>query len=468
MKRTFCILLCLVFLACVPTPEAEYVKTKAEGALEAAIEQTTPVPTYAAATGQPEDGASEPTQPTLCETLGVPARVEESFSGKVYGGTLHVQFAADTDVPTVPCVPVYEAALRSFSPEELEQLTRLLLGDGPYYRYDYLRQRRAMLTMQMYRSARNIEALQNRVYGDACTNYDDLIQTEQYYMSTASSILEQEPEPESPQPWTGSFSDGRIALMNANDDALFYADGTFCYEMCPAVPERDLKVDTDALTTEARRLLNLVGGLAAAQPVGLVPADAWAMERYHSARGVDEDMFSATFLPTYAGIPSYNYHTYNGSDTAKTAAGVQESYSPSIPEEQIVVSYACGRIEHLQWDAPLELVAVANENVSLLPFETVLEIFRTEIFRHLYLDPARSGKPETEYTMVITGVRFSYARVKKANAETYYLVPVWDFVGYGEDDTFPITKGERGWYDSLSFLTVNAVDGSIINRNIGY
>ena len=47
----------------------------------------------------------------------------------------------------------------------------------------------------------------------------------------------------------------------------------------------------------------------------------------------------------------------------------------------------------------------------------------------------------------VHSIRFSYMRVKKADSPDYWLLPVWDF-----DD----------------ILTVNAVDGSIVNRSAGY
>ncbi|MBQ6078105.1 MAG: hypothetical protein IJK88_08385, partial [Clostridia bacterium] len=78
--------------------------------------------------------------------------------------------------------------------------------------------------------------------------------------------------------------------------------------------------------------------------------------------------------------------------------------------------------------------------------------------------------------MTVTGVRLSYARVNKKDSSDFYLLPVWDFLGYvdllnwsddpAENDA--VNRGRRAgqWYSS--FLTVNAVDGSIIDRNKGY
>ncbi len=61
---------------------------------------------------------------------------------------------------------------------------------------------------------------------------------------------------------------------------------------------------------------------------------------------------------------------------------------------------------------------------------------------------------------------------KKDSPEEFYLLPVWDFSGYFEHALWPIApedlEREKQWAASLSYLTINAVDGTIIDRNKGY
>ena len=113
------------------------------------------------------------------------------------------------------------------------------------------------------------------------------------------------------------------------------------------------------------------------------------------------------------------------------------------------------------WQYPCEIVTMDNANVSLLSFDEIMKIFQKQIFMNVYLD---KGFPET---MHITDIRFSYLRMKKLNSEEFYLLPVWDFLGYCTDEEAddPLS---RSWYDNQSFLTINAIDGSIIDRNVGY
>ena len=110
----------------------------------------------------------------------------------------------------------------------------------------------------------------------------------------------------------------------------------------------------------------------------------------------------------------------------------------------------------LSWLDPLAVLGVENENVTLLPFEKVMEIFEKQVFMNVYL----SGG---ERTVKVTDVFFSYRCVKIPDSDQYYLLPVWDFVGY---DTLIAGKGSVKWKDSI--LSVNAVDGSILNDLLGY
>lgn len=54
------------------------------------------------------------------------------------------------------------------------------------------------------------------------------------------------------------------------------------------------------------------------------------------------------------------------------------------------------------------------------------------------------------------------------DSTTGLLVPVWDFFGsremYNSDGGEPYTMA----YPTASFLTINAADGNVINRNYGY
>ena len=116
-----------------------------------------------------------------------------------------------------------------------------------------------------------------------------------------------------------------------------------------------------------------------------------------------------------------------------------------------------GRLDILTWIDPLEVLGVENENVPLLPFEKIMNIFEKQVFMNIYLD---SG----ERTIKVTDVYFSYRCVKRRDSDQYYLLPAWDFVGY--DTVFESLQKRHDIHESI--LSVNAIDGSILNDLLGY
>jgi hypothetical protein len=57
---------------------------------------------------------------------------------------------------------------------------------------------------------------------------------------------------------------------------------------------------------------------------------------------------------------------------------------------------------------------------------------------------------------------------KKDNPDHLMLVPVWDFLGTRIWKDTNSGKDVSSGNVNLSFLTINAIDGSVIDRNLGY
>jgi hypothetical protein len=66
---------------------------------------------------------------------------------------------------------------------------------------------------------------------------------------------------------------------------------------------------------------------------------------------------------------------------------------------------------------------------------------------------------------------------QKDNPHEFLLIPVWDFYGYVElaynnqsESQYVLDENNMHNYRNhrYSFLTINAIDGSIIDRSLGY
>ena len=102
----------------------------------------------------------------------------------------------------------------------------------------------------------------------------------------------------------------------------------------------------------------------------------------------------------------------------------------------------------------------------LLPFSDIQNIFEEMLFKKaedFWKDM------QVEETFHVNEVRLGYMRVmEKGNVMDGTMIPVWDFFGsetfyYGDMEE---AYTEEGPYKCL--LTINAMDGTIIDRGLGY
>lgn len=122
-------------------------------------------------------------------------------------------------------------------------------------------------------------------------------------------------------------------------------------------------------------------------------------------------------------------------------------------------------IVEMLWEAPYKLAETVTNNTAILPFSQIREVFE----KMIVIDNAYYR--ENRADMNITEVRLGLMRIIEQNNQARgLLVPVWDFLGtrtaYFEDD------GQLKSYThkdaAQSWLTINAIDGSVIDRSSGY
>ncbi len=470
MKRIAVLLFALLLFACQPTPAQEIVVNKAEGSLEQRISGTA-VPDYRETYESVE--TETPNEPTLRTSLNVPERVQEKFDGNAVGAHLYLEIDAITDVPNVTRVPVLRGHIIDEIPTETERLCKLLLGDGPYLCPG--RDRIAKTRKEMENTQAWLDALERQPYGPYA-DYDALRAwlEEKLQMAVRELADPQEGDRRAPEPWTGSFADVGYGIALGNETHSFsLTEDLFQYAIAaPYLMSHDTNRNRGPKSAEEQALLD--GAAAFGSSLGFTETiprtincyDESQRMRFHSETGFDNGCYTFTLLPVYAGIPLYPYTTNYGSDTGLQAAGVH--YDADKRQEQIFGSLENGMVVSLQWNFPFRVTDTENENIALLPFDEIMNTFRRQVFMNQYLD---NGCDETIH---ITDIRFSYMRVKIRDSADYYLLPVWDFLGYEVDSEWDqrASAGElelaRSWWNDQSLLTINAIDGSVINRNAGY
>lgn len=116
---------------------------------------------------------------------------------------------------------------------------------------------------------------------------------------------------------------------------------------------------------------------------------------------------------------------------------------------------------------------------NLLPFDEIMKRFNQQISYGTYFSVCNRLYPDLlpeKETLIIDRIELGYACVLSKHTSTEYeLIPVWDFYGY-MDEQYTKKSGYMTNKDNVRresqtgrvYLTINAIDGTIVNRIIGY
>ena len=147
--------------------------------------------------------------------------------------------------------------------------------------------------------------------------------------------------------------------------------------------------------------------------------------------------------------------------------------------ENIYLDVGKDGILSFNWTAPSTQPVVQQAQSALLPFEEIASIANT-MLPEVIVGPKETPLTqldqyngfETRMDVDITKVSLSLMRIRDKGSLQVTIVPVWDFWGTSDwYDAEPNAYGyqEKGMnYEYRPMLTLNAVDGTVVNRQLGY
>lgn len=125
-------------------------------------------------------------------------------------------------------------------------------------------------------------------------------------------------------------------------------------------------------------------------------------------------------------------------------------------------------ISYMYYSDPYSIGETKTENLSLLPFSEIMKTYE----KMMVVTNADNMEYENSRVYDINRIVLGYARIYEPSkdAHTGLLVPVWDFFGTRkiESEYDGDSYSDTTDYPTWSYLTINAVDGSIIDRSLGY
>jgi hypothetical protein len=200
------------------------------------------------------------------------------------------------------------------------------------------------------------------------------------------------------------------------------------------------------------------------------------------------------FTRTVQGVPT-TFTSISGTGIAVNPEDIMNGnippdFRPPWEYERITVCVDDSGIAEFEWYSPVSLLGNVTDNATLMPFEQLKQSFGQQMFNR-YTDVG-DMKGLLSRTYHVEHITLGLTRVaSKDNLDEYLLMPVWNFFGsiqdrYDVDAVMEQFSGQdaetleqvRKDYEEMndkitpvdydSFITLSAIDGSVIDLNLGY
>ena len=172
---------------------------------------------------------------------------------------------------------------------------------------------------------------------------------------------------------------------------------------------------------------------------------------------------------------------YEGTSSDNTLDATDPRYEHPLPYESLEIWTEGSEIVQFVWESPVKITDIANDNVEVqIDVEQAIDTMSQQLFIQ-YADMWQGYADSI--VININEVRLVLARIKEKNTGNYIAVPVWDFYGevkvevskenaeaVGLDNSIYPNDGNMYTINDAdkSIITINSLDGSILDREKGY
>lgn len=516
------LLLCSNILAgCQETPEEVMVTPKGQnGNL------------YEEASGESISGEEEAAEPVqkIGERLGIEDSYSVSLTSPDQRTDFTAE-NAKVEYPDAGSLPVYEVSLQEFDQDFVDEITEALFGDAPvYHEWDYNTRTKSERMEEIeyikeclargntdpfgWKSAGNSSLNIEEYLADLQGRYADA--PEEYTHKAISPEIGFDPEAH------GFFNPGDMEY--GPDDFQGYAvvdeDHTYYYalhngngnQMIQMFRDRSKEYGGAALSwdscewrscygeimrepegewvNEELYQYNISGNLS--EIVGITQEEAQKQADAFVKKLDMVELEVSSVNPSrlsYTQNWGYEFHYVRKVDGIPMLYTSQENYivdgddsgeetKPNIRYEMFSVVVSDEGIESLEIINLSKLEAMRVENPAFLSWKEITKKFEDMmLIQYAEMEQGRGNDSYHRY-FDIEKIVLSYMRIEEADTEKLLLIPVWDFLGrewnqdkidrwFSEiDDELHMVNGQM--YLPYALMTINAIDGSVIDRERGY
>lgn len=490
--------LCVSILAgCQKTPEESIVRQK--GA--ANIKEYESVET------------TKSTESTIRETVGAPEHYANEISYQ--GGALVIDTDAEVILPDVSVINTYSVSAKKADQTLIDEVTQAFFEDGKFYhtysydewtKEDYQEE---ITRLKKYKAEGNLDPYElgkDEETGELYFNIDEVIARDEQRMQEApEEVTKEEVKPSfGLEYWTGK---GEEKEKGKDTDCFMGVaetkDGIFSYQISNSLaPDISFKIDKRRDDVEDLRAFSdwMEGEYAIKQEensesgiseekakefidISYEEAEKIAKEKvdklgwdlkiydwdyaffYQGEHGVSADnILDGGYLFHFSRVIDEAPVTY----TSSYGGGLEDMDSTLFPwcYERCDVIVGDDGIQKVEIFNPYDVGEIQTEHVKLMSFEEIIKIYE----QMMEVSNVDVAAVEDKRTYHIRKITLGYSRIYDPNTDndTGLMVPVWDFFGGFDFEGDGYSGKNNGERSTQSFMTINAVDGTIIDRELGY
>ena len=489
MKRTLSliIIVCWVFAACQATPGNTIVENKNDSDLKEAILKTV-----------------EPTNENKSEEYEEIVHISKVAIND--SGTVTVNIDADVINPIFEGIEVVKAGKYAFTQSDIDKMIKAFFGEDLVFIDPFVETKEEIeeTILKMQLKLTNDSELIDSDLADASgtTDLNELRKLQEERIQEQKDKLAQAPDQKPQIPKLTIEDGGWAAIANesktlgfvrvAGDSARYYNFECWNFDdginkprqMSAQTVERVDNVNEEIIEVKevAQGFINKIG------IDGLVVGDVFISK--DNMKGdplipwdfnkvvVSEREFYVVCFERLIGDHTLDYSLYKGNSSS-------EGYDIPYPYERIEVWVENNNVVQFRWSAPIEIKEKINDNAALqINYEQALDLSINNLFyKYAYLmDQGRAESVVAD----INEIALEMVRLKEADTNNYIIIPAWKIYGIVKQT---LTQEESSRIGSTkvpdedeflnpddyviltyvpNIVTINALDGSVIDMKSGY
>ncbi len=375
------------------------------------------------------------------ETVREQIRAPEAYQNTYYSNTARTQITVDAAVfvPDVACIPTYAVTVRDFTADEAWKLAGLTEPDQDWGRWESDGELPSnMLTYR--RSGQNNELESTYIRLSPPKPSCSYIALHNDY---AVGVFSRQP----------TWRRLEYEWADPETNLFFYPHITFLH---PETVGKSL--DGQPLTVEEATAL-ADGFMARMAPEYQRRFVAGTQGEKGDGKFYKHLAYCFGYTRTVGGVPitcaEFNHYSTQPADIPMAPAPGQELIILVVHENKIV---------NFSWQDPYEIGEVMQATTHLMPFEQIMGVFGAIAPLSVQNTENDMGrKSQANNGMRINEIRLGYMPVlQRDNPNQWELRPVWDFIGAR------ILPRETYDWPCYSLMTIDAIDGTVIDRSYGY